>query len=203
MEMLVFLLGAILNLIGFTSSLILGVFSFRIGRLGDKRAYLFSLGGILLSFGFLVYGLTFTIEVSAMLRYQVTLSFDYFFSYWYFAAFLFLLGYLLLACSYTMHSVKIRIPYLAPLFLGLPFVRIEHLGVLLTVYLLFIVSFNTWRTRQKIIGHSSLGYFFFVIAQILLSVGLSSNLQLFYWGVVFRGIGSVPLLLVALSSGSR
>lgn len=203
MGMLVFLLGAISNLLGFTSSLILAVFSFRVGQLGDKRAYLFSLGGIFLSFGFLVYGLTFSIEVSAVLRYQASLSFDYFFSYWYITAFLFLSGYLLLAVSYTIHSARIRIPYLVPFFSFFSFLMIERLGILLTFYLFTIVVFNTWQTRQKFIGHSSLGYLFFFIAQVMTSLGISINSQLFYWGIVLRGVGSIPLLFVALRSRSR
>lgn len=201
--MLVFLLGTISNLIGFTASLILGVFSFRVGRLGDKRAYLFSLGGFLLSFGFLVYGVTFSIEVSALLRYQAPLSFEYFHSYWYIAAFLFLFGYLLLAVSYTIHSARTLIPYVAPFFSFLPFLMVEQLGTLLTFYLFIIVTFNTWQSKQKFVGYSSLGYLFFFIAQVITTSGIASSSQLFYWGIVLRGIGSIPLLLVALRSKAR
>lgn len=204
-QILPYLLGAFSNLVGFTSCTVIAYFAFRVGRLGDRRVFLYGVGSFLIAIAFLIYGISLSINLFAIFYYHALLSTNYFVSFWKIASLCMLLGYGLIGGSYTMHRVWRAMLLALP---ALPFtismLGIEATGIFLSFYLLFLISFTTIKTGRKEGFLSVFGYLLLFLAQCLTTWGLlNGTWTLFLWGVALRGIGFIPILLVALTTGGR
>lgn len=200
--MLQLLLGTVSNLIGFTACVVLTYFSFRIGRLGEKRAFLYSVGAFLLSIAFLIYGITFSMGLTALIVYKVRISLHQFFVYWKIVSLLILLGYFLLGLSYFFHTLQRLL--LGALILPLVFsmIMIETMNTILAFGLFIVVMYNLAKSKQQKGYFTFFAYCLLLVSQLMIVWGIQHSLQVYYWGIVMRGGGFAPLLLVALKSES-
>lgn len=200
--MLSLILGTFANMIGFTSCIVIAFFSFRVGRLGDTRTFLFFFGFSFISIGLLIYGISFSVDLITLLQYEMTLPLETFVPYWKFASSLIIVGYVLLSISYSIQSFKrslVSTPFLLSMFSTS---TIESIGSLLTLYLLILVSYSAKKVKSRKVSLTITTYGILFVSQLLIMGGLfTEGYSFFLWGLVLRGMGFLPLLLVALSSG--
>lgn len=198
--MLPYLLGASSNLVGFTSCAVISYFAIRVGRLGDRRVLLYGFGSFLIAIAFLIYGISLSINLLAILYYHTSLPTDYFISFWKIASLCILFGYGLIGVSYTTlqfwSGMLLAVPALP---YTISMLGIETTGIFLSLYLLVLISYTTIKTGKKEGFLSVFGYLLLFLAQCVILWGLLNGSDtLFLWGIALRGVGFIPMLLVAL-----
>lgn len=190
--------GATSNFLGVIACAVISYFSFKLGRLGIKRAFLLTLGCLSISIGLFIYGLTFLSWILGFTGFAKALPKPY----WMYASLLILCGYFLFVFSYTIQTLRSPFqtvtPLLAPLIIMTTF---EGMATILTLYLLLLVAYNTGKRGGRIGPLTVTSFFLFFLAQMIITMGLLlSHLQYFLLGVTIRGFGFLPLLLVTLKS---
>ncbi|NIQ06775.1 MAG: hypothetical protein GWO20_13915, partial [Candidatus Korarchaeota archaeon] len=173
-------------------------------RLGDKRTFLLFFGFSLISIGLLIYGISFSVDLVTLLQYETTLPLETFAPYWKFASFLIIVGYVLLSLSYSIQSFKRTLASTPVLLSMFSTTTIESIGSLLTLYLLFLVSYSTKKVESRKVSLTITAYGILFVSQLLITGGLfTESYPFFLWGLALRGMGFLPLLLVALGSGGE
>ncbi len=197
--MLLGLFGATSNLIGFVSCMMVAFYAFKLARLGTRRAFYLSIGSLIIGIALMIYGISFSFSllVSNLFVRRPPLLLRL----WLLSSLLMLIGYLLLAVSYTVHSF--RNPFALSLLVIPSIMRIATLEIISTVlvlYLLLLIAYNTGKRGGRVSPLTVLSFFLLFTSQLVISLGLFRAFKYFLLGVAMRGVSFLPLLLVALES---
>lgn len=198
--MILMAVGTATNLVGALSSAVIAYFSFKLGRWGNKRAYLLSIGSLLISLGLLIYSFIFLRLVVGTLPYNSSLLL----LFGKYASFFILVGFFLLVCSYTIQSLQTPFqttPFLAPIILlGM----VEMMSTLLTLYLLLLIAYNTGKQGGRVGPLTVFSFFLLFTAQMIITAGfILPYIPFFFLGATIRGFAFLPLLIVTIKSTKR